>query len=177
AVIPPTHAGLRLLPFVLGVLGIYVTWRLGRRLFGRLGGFAAALWAAVAPWPLHGSGMARYGSLLYLLSAAFLLFLLRAYETDRPRDYLAALAALLLGTATHPTFLFPVVGVVLALTLVGPLGRVGWTWPSRPAWTALYLPFLAAAGGAYFAVSAVGRGSSLRNFGGRGLDAERSVEH
>src|SRR5690606_8126277 len=169
--LPPTHVGMRLLPLLFGILGIYVTWKLGAELFGRLGAFAAALWAAVAPWHLHVSGMARYGSLLYLLSAVFLLCVLRAYETERPRDYLGALAALLLGTATHPTFLFPVVGVVLALALVGPLGRVGWTWPSRPAWAALWLPFLAATGAAYMAVSAVGRGSSLRNFGGRGLDA------
>src|SRR5690606_26961846 len=70
-------------------------------------------------------------------------YVLRAYETDRRRDYLAALAVLLAGTATHPTFVFPVIGVVLALTLVGPLGQVGWTWPSRRAWAALWGPFLA----------------------------------
>jgi len=169
--VPPTHVGMRLMPFFFGILGIYATWRLGYELFGRLGAFAAALWVALAPWHLHVSGMARYGSLLYLLSAAFLLYVLRAYETDRRRDYLAALAVLLAGTATHPTFVFPVIGVVLALTLVGPLGQVGWTWPSRRAWAALWGPFLAVTGTAYIVLAAQGRGSSLRNFGGRGLEA------
>src|SRR5690606_19683228 len=144
--VPPTHVGMRLLPLLFGILGIYVTWKLGAELFGRLGAIAAALWAALAPWHLHVSGMARYGSLLYLLSALFLLFLIRAWDTDRPRDYLAALVVLVLGTATHPTFLFPVAGVALAAVLVGPSGRLGWAWPSRAAWSALWLPFVATAG-------------------------------
>jgi len=169
--VSPTHVGMRILPLLFGVLGIYVTWKLGVELFGRLGGAAAALWVALAPWHLHVSGMARYGSLLYLLSALFLLFLLRALDTDRPRDYIGALVALVLGTATHPTFLFPVVGVALGTALVRPSGRIGWTWPSRAAWSALWLPFAAFAGASYLMLSLVGRGSSLRNFSGRGLEA------
>ncbi|HEX7090794.1 MAG TPA: glycosyltransferase family 39 protein [Longimicrobiales bacterium] len=169
--VPPNHVGMRLLPLLFGILGIYVTWKLGAELFGRLGAIAAALWVALAPWHLHVSGMARYGSLLYLLSALFLLFLIRAWDTDRPRDYLAALVALVLGTATHPTFLFPVAGVALATVLVGRSGRLGWAWPSRAAWSALWLPFAAIAGAGYLTLSLLGRGSSLRNFSGRGLEA------
>ncbi|HEY8469932.1 MAG TPA: glycosyltransferase family 39 protein [Longimicrobiales bacterium] len=169
--VPPTHVGMRLLPLLFGLLGIYVTWKLGAELFGRLGAAAAALWVALAPWHLHVSGMARYGSLLYLLSTLFLLFLIRAWETDRPRDYAAALVALVLGTATHPTFLFPVVGVALGTALVRRSGQIGWTWPSRAAWSALWLPFAAFAGAGYLILSLLGRGSSLRNFSGRGLEA------
>src|SRR5687768_13520498 len=63
---PITHAGLRALPVLFGVLGIAVTWLLGYRLFGAIGGAVSAFLVAVSPWHLHASGMARYWSLIYL---------------------------------------------------------------------------------------------------------------
>jgi hypothetical protein len=169
AVAPATHLGMRVMPLVFGVLGVIVTWVLGRTVFGTTGAVVAAFLVAVSPWHIHVSGMARYGSLLYLLSALFLLLLIRAEDSDRPAYYAGCLAALLLGSATHPSFLFPVLGVVLGSRLIRSDGRWGWVWPTRRAWIYLWLPFLSCMAGAVVTLKLLGREGEVRNFAGRGL--------
>jgi hypothetical protein len=161
-------AVLRAAPLVFGLLGVWLAWRVGRRVVGPHAGVLAAFLVAVSPWHLHASGMARYWSLLFVLSAAFFFFLSRGYDTDRPRDFGAALLALVAGMLTHPTFLVPAAGAALGASLVTRDGRLGWRWPSRAAWTRLWIPFLLLAVGFWLALAATGRGDAVRNWGGRG---------
>lgn len=167
-VLPDSPAALRAAPFVFGMLGVWLAWRVGARLVGPSAGVLAAFLVAMAPWHLHASGMARYWTLLFLLSAVFLLALSRGIDADRPRDLGLALAALLAGVLTHPTFLFPAAGAALGASLVTADGRLGWRWPSRRAWAWLWIPFLVAVALFFGALKLAGRGDAVRNWGGRG---------
>jgi len=151
-ILPDTAAGYRALPFLLGILGLWVTWKIGRSLFGATAGLVAAGLLAIAPFHMYASQMARYFSLLYLLSALSFFALIRAYDTDRPRDHLLALLALLLTTAAHPTSLAPLAGAALACSLVTPDSRLGWNWPTRRGWVLVWVPFILALGAAYLAL-------------------------
>ena len=124
---------------VFGVLGLVFTHRLAREVSGTTAAAVATVLAAVSPWHLYASGMARYWSLVYLLETAFAYALWRAYRTDSKRQYLVALVLLVAGTLTHPSFLFPAVGVAAGLTLVDPERR-RLVWPSRMAWRWFLLP-------------------------------------
>jgi len=65
-----TEAGLRILPALFGVLGVWATWTLARRLFPREENVArlAALLAAASPYLIYMSQEARSYSLVILLS-------------------------------------------------------------------------------------------------------------
>lgn len=167
--LPDSPAALRLLPFIFGMLGIWAVWLLGRRMISPTAGTAAALLTAVSPWHMYVSGMARYGSLVFLLSALLCLFLLRACAEERPRAYLAALAVLILGTLTHPAFLFPAVGMATGTLLVRDSGRLGLRLPSRLALLRLWLPYLGAMALGMTVLMAVDREEALRNHAGRSL--------
>lgn len=139
--LPHAPTILRALPFIFGMLGIWATWALARRTFGDRAAVVAALLVAISPWHMYASGFGRYYSLLYLLAALVYWRLPRAYDSDRPGDYLSTLVPLLIGTWTHPSFVFPVAAAAVAVTLVSHDGLVRWQWPSRTAWTYLWLPF------------------------------------
>jgi 4-amino-4-deoxy-L-arabinose transferase-like glycosyltransferase len=166
---PDTPAGIRALPFLFGMIGLWLTWRIGNRVFGVTAGLVGALLAAISPWHLHASGSARYYALVYVLAAAAFLALLTAYRTDRSRDYLAALVVFALGSVTHPTFFFPLAGAILAVTVVDSGGRLAWRWPSRRAWRLLWIPYATMLALGYAALRMTGSQESLRNFAGRGL--------
>jgi 4-amino-4-deoxy-L-arabinose transferase-like glycosyltransferase len=166
---PASAVAVRVLPVVFGMLGIWAVWLLGRRMLGPTAGAAAALFTAVSPWHMYISGMARYPALLFLLSALACLFLLRAYTSERPRDYGAALVCLLLGSLTHPTFLFPVVGIVVGTLCIRNDGSLGWRSPSRQAIKYLWFPYLTALAAGLVLLNTAGREASLRNFSGRSL--------
>ncbi len=168
SIFPESPLALRALPFLFGMLGIVVTWRLAERVAGRTAGLAAALLLTLSPWHLYASGMARYWSLVYLLSALFLLLLARALVTDRGRDYLAALVPLVLGSATHPSFVFPMAGAVLGTCLVRPEGRIGWSWPTLRAWTHLWIPYASLLGVGLATLRWMENETALRNWSGRG---------
>lgn len=167
-VLPDTAPALRLLPLLFGVAGVWATWRLGREAAGRVAGLSAAFLVAVSPWHLYASGMARYWSLVYLLAALAYAGLLRAYRTDRGRDYAAAVVPLALGALTHPSFLFPLPGVALALSLVRDDGGWGWRWPTRRAFLWLWVPFVAVLAAGFVALRLTGNSGSLQNWSGRG---------
>jgi hypothetical protein len=165
---PATPLSLRALPLLFGVLGIWATWALARQLFGGGAAALAAFLVAISPWHVHASGMARYWSLVYLLSALFCLALARASTTERPRAYHLALVVFLAGALSHPTFLFPAAGVALGLCCVRESGRLAWRWPSRAAWVHLWIPALAFLGLACAVLLLRHEASSVRNFSGRG---------
>src|SRR4051794_20758084 len=55
ALLPHTPAMLRLLPFVFGVAGLWVTWLVGRRYVGRVGGLVAVFLASTSTWHMETS--------------------------------------------------------------------------------------------------------------------------
>lgn len=170
-VVPPTVVWMRLPPLVFGLLGIALTWWTARRIFGLTAATVAGVLVAVSPWHMHVSGMARYWSLSYLLSAAFLFAIVQAYTGGRARDYRLACVAAVLGSATHPTFLFTVAGVALGLCLSGSAPGERWRWPSRDAWLNLWLPYGAFLGVAAVALRLTRHDGAVQNWGGRGWSA------
>lgn len=170
-VMPPTPFLLRLPAVIFGLLGIWALYQLVRRRFGSGAGLAAAALVALSPWHLYMSQFARYWSLVFLWATAAFLLLPRAMDSDRKRHYVAALAVVVGGLLTHPTFVFPFIGFVPALHLVDREGRVGIRLPSRNAWVALWGPLLAFVATAYALLSLTGEQDALQNWGGRGFGA------
>jgi len=169
--LPPSPLWLRVPPMLFGVLGVWLSWRLGRACFGRVAGLVAALLVAFSPWHLYASQTARYWSLVYALSAVVLLAILKAVETRRVRYYLLAASVVVLGGLTHPTFLFPLPGVAVAFALFTTGGRL-----RRPI---AFLRHLLLPWGPAFGVLAAwalflkvgGHGAALHNWSGRGASA------
>src|SRR5690606_31296628 len=113
---------------------------------------------------------------IYLLSTLLFWYLLRSYDDDRPRSYVVVLLLLILGTATHPTFLFPAVGFALGVSLVKDDARLGWNWPTRNGWMYLWGPFVAVLISVVALFAAAGSEDSVRNWGSRGaLAAARLI--
>ena len=172
---PGSPLSLRLPALVFGLLGVWLTWLAARRLFGDTAGIVAGLLIALSPWHQYASVFARYWTLVYLLSLGSLLLLIEGRDRDDPATLRWAAVVFTLGALTHPTFLFPMVGVLLALHLVGPDGQWGWRWPSRAAWINLWIPFLLVFGGWVVFLKLSGNSGALSNFNGRGLGATLAV--
>lgn len=167
---PDRHpAMLRALPLVFGVAGVWATWRLGREVSGSLAGGVAATMAAISPWHLYVSGMARYWSLVYLLACLAFWRLLVADRTDSRRDYLLVFGIIGAGLLAHPTFLFPLAGCAVGLHIHR--GNDGWTWrwPSRSAVTGLWLPLIGLLAAEFVVLKLTGNSGAVRNWGGRSL--------
>lgn len=167
--LPTTEWVLRLLPLIFGMAGLWVTWLLARDVLGRRGGLVALILVALCPWHLYASAFARYYSLLYVLAALVYWLLPRAYDSDRPAAYLWVLLPLLIGSWTHPSFVFPVIGAVLAVSIVHGGGGSKFRWPTRRAWGYLWLPFLTVSAAGLIAVVLLRPHSGVANGGDRGL--------
>lgn len=175
AVAPASPLSLRLPALGFGLLGVWLTWVVARRLFGDVAGMVAGLLVALSPWHQYASGFARYWTLVYLLTLASVLFLIEGMDRDDPKRLRWAALVFTLGALTHPTFLFPMVGVLLAMHLVQPDGRVSWRWPSRAAWMNLWVPFIVVFGGWLVFLKLSGNAKALSNFNGRGISATLGI--
>lgn len=162
----------RLIPLSFGLAALAVVHALGRRVGGVHGGIIAVALLAVSPWHLYVSGMARYWSLVFLLSAVGVLTLLRAIDSPRPRTLAVAAGTLVAGVLTHPSFLVmwtPIFGV-LALRLLLPRFRpargdagmeVLWFW----------LPLVSGIAGTVAFATIYSPETGMGNWGGRGIGA------
>jgi hypothetical protein len=166
---PHTPVVLRALPFIFGILGVVAVWAFAKRIIGERGALFAALLATLSPWHLEASGFGRYYSLLFLLATLVYSLLPQAYDSDRPRTYLLTLLALLLGSWTHPSFVFPVAAAALAVTLVRPDGKISWRWPSANAWKFLWIPFVVLSGVIFAIMRVLSPSVSVANGEDRGL--------
>jgi len=171
AVWPGSPLSLRLPALMFGFAGVWLTWLVARRLFGDVAGLVAGLLVALSPWHQYASGFARYWTLVYLLALASVFLLLEGLDRNDPKRLRLAAIAFTLGALTHPTFLFPMVGVLVALHVVGPDGRMRWRWPSSAAWLNLWVPFLVVFGGWVVWLKISGNSRALSNFQGRGVGA------
>lgn len=167
--LPHSEFYLRLPALAFGLAGVWATWALGRRTFGITAGLVAAFLVAISPWHIYASQFARYWSLVYLLAVILYGLLPRAIDADRPRPYLAALAIIILGVLSHPTFAFPLIGFVLGLHRVRRSGAVEWHAPSRRAWRLLWGPLAAIGVAGFGALAATGNLVVFRNGYSRGL--------
>lgn len=167
-VLPMAPWAWRLLPFVLGVATVFISYKVANRIFGSPAGLGAAFFMAIAPWHMHTSTFARYWSLVCLASLIYIAHLWQAYEYGRKRDHLIALAALMVGSATHPSFAFTAAGVALGISVIRDDGSLGIRWPSRDNWTYLWAPYLLFVAAAFAALKLSGTSNSLQNWGGRG---------
>jgi hypothetical protein len=160
--------GARLPAFAFGLLGLAVTWQLGKYLAGGPGGLLAITLSAFSPWHLFVSGEARYWSLVYLVSVGAILLLIQARESDRWVSHGAAGVVLIIGGLTHPTFLFVLIGIAGASLIEPTLSGYAVRWPSRKAILATWLPAGILIGGYLLTLKLTGRGSTLSNWSGRG---------
>lgn len=165
----PSAPYIRLLPLIFGVAGVWVMWRFARDLAGPVAGFVALLLVTISPWHLYASGFARYYSLLFLLAALVYWLLPKADDEDRPGLYLSVLAPLLVGAWTHPSFVFPIAGVALALSMFRRNGTTSFRWPTRTAWLWLWGPFLILSAVILTVIRVFHRSADLANGGDRGL--------
>lgn len=160
---------LRALPLVFGAAGMIAIWFLAKSVLGRTGGAVAVALVAISPWHMYASAFARYYSLIFLLATLGYWLIPRAYDSDRPRDYLYALLPLLLGAWTHPSFVFPMAGAALAITLADREGHIRWKWPTRNAWTYLWGPLVLVSLAGLVAIRLLRPATNVANGGDRGL--------
>jgi hypothetical protein len=169
--LPRTPLMLRLLSFLFGIVGLWASWRLGRRWFGAIGGLLVLALVTVSPWHLYASTTARYYALTYACTALAQVALTDAYDSDSPRTYWLTLGIIVVGTLSHPSFVMTLFGAVVGLSLVLPSNAIGFRWPSRRAWTHLWIPYLAILGVEAVVLRAVGRSAAMANNSTRGLGA------
>jgi hypothetical protein len=171
---PASPLALRIPALVFGLVGVWATWWVGTRLFGGAAGTVAALLVALSPWHQYASQFARYWTLVYLLAVLGYYLLIRTRIDPRPRTLVLTALVLALGALTHPTFVLPMVGAVLALHILPP-ATPGDAWrlrlPTADAWRWLWIPLVVAVGGWIVGLKLTGNAGALGNFRGRGLAA------
>jgi uncharacterized membrane protein len=120
---------LRLLPALFGVLAVWVTYLLGRRLYGRYLGLGAALVVAVARLTLVYSQEARAYSLAMLAAVLVAWTLLRALERPSWGRLAWHALAIVLAAYTHLFALVAAGGIVIGV-LCRPrlVRRLTWRW-------------------------------------------------
>lgn len=82
-----SEAGARSFSAVVGVLSVPLLYEVGRRLWGRGAGLAAALVMALSTFHVYYSQELRYYSLVMLLTTAVFLFFVRGIQGGRTRDW------------------------------------------------------------------------------------------
>lgn len=93
------------LPFVLSVLGVWLTWLLGKEAGGAKAGLAAAAIVALVPLHVAYASEIRAYALSFCLSAASFLFLLRHGRTNARADLAAWIVFALAGLYASYAFL------------------------------------------------------------------------
>jgi len=121
----------RLPSVVAGVITVPVLYWIGRRLFGLQVGLIGAGLLALSPWHLYWSQSARFYTFLLLFHTLALFYFYRGLEEDRPAHLVASAAFLGLGILERPLalFLFPLVGLYLAVLFLAVLQRRGFQRP------------------------------------------------
>lgn len=170
-VLPANELGTRIPAALFGLAGIAATWLLGTSLAGPRAGAVAAFATAISPWHIYASQFARYWTLVYLLAGLGLAALVRAHSTDRRRDWGFALVAFWAGAITHPTFVFPFFGALIAFFTVDASGRLRRPWPSRTALRSFVVPLIVLVPATLMATKALWPGGRIAVGTGRGLSA------
>ncbi len=168
---PATPLSLRVPALLFGLAGVWVTWWVGKRLFGGTAGVVAALLVALSPWHQYASQFARYWTLVYVLAALGYYLLIQTRIDPRPRTYVVTALVLALGALTHPTFVLPMVGAVISLHVVQESDRWQIKLPSSESVLWLWVPLVVAVGGWIVFLKFSGNAGALGNKHGRGFGA------
>lgn len=112
-------AAVRLLSIVCGVVTIAAIYFLGQHLFNQRVGTTAALFAALAPFPLYYAQEARMYALLGVATTAAILFFVRAWQVDNWRNWTAYAVCGAAALYTHN---------LAALFLLALDGWILWRW-------------------------------------------------
>jgi 4-amino-4-deoxy-L-arabinose transferase-like glycosyltransferase len=127
--LPPGAFDVRLLSAAFGAASVWVTYLIGRRLFGRLVGLAAAIMLGLAPFEILVTQWARAYALAQLLVVVAVFCLVLALE--RPGWMPVALfwVAVTAAAYTHLFGLAACAGVIAGVLLRPRLiRRLGWPW-------------------------------------------------
>ena len=115
-----SYAAVYLVQLALGLLNVFLVWRLGLNCFDRAAAFAAALFAALLWTPVYFEGLLMPPPLLLTLDLAALLGLDFGRRTGRLWPWLAGGIFLGLSAITWPIILVFVVGLFFWLLLFPP---------------------------------------------------------
>lgn len=107
----------RWLSVACGVVTVAATWWLGRRLFGRAAGLAAALFLAVAPIAVRDAHYVKHDVPVTLAIVAAMIAMVGLVETSRTAGRVSAARLLLAGAACGVAFSTHYYTVFLALPL------------------------------------------------------------
>lgn len=115
----------RLVPALIGILTIPLTYFPIRRLYGTGTALLASLFLAISPWHIYWSQNARFYTMLLLFYSVGLLAFQIAMEEDRP--WLLVASLILFGLAARERlialFFFPVIGIYLLLIWLLPFEK------------------------------------------------------
>jgi 4-amino-4-deoxy-L-arabinose transferase-like glycosyltransferase len=147
-----TPFALRLPGLLFVVLGMVVSYRLGRRLFGPIPGLVGAAVVGFAPFPLMISQGYMFGDItdvpLILFTPLSILFLVRGYQTGYYRWLVAAGVCQGICYLDKGAIGLAPTGVALALY------AAEWLWRAEPGWRAVRLRGLLTFAGAALATAA-----------------------
>jgi hypothetical protein len=115
--LPLDEFGLRLLPALFGVLAVPVLFLVARRLVGTGAGLFSALLLAVSPLHLLYSQLARYWSLVFLLSAVYPYALYLGVREQRVGMLVLGMVTAILAALAHPVSILLLGGPALWLLM------------------------------------------------------------
>jgi 4-amino-4-deoxy-L-arabinose transferase-like glycosyltransferase len=142
---PLDEFGLRLLPAVFGALAVPVFYLVSRRLVGSRAALLGTLLLAINPLLISYSQLARYWSLVFLLSTVFpYAIYLGVRDRNRPTLVLG-LVTFVLAVLAHPVSALLIVGPVLALLARTRRDQVARLWSQKAVrWSVVVLLVLVA---------------------------------
>jgi mannosyltransferase len=114
-VMPLDELGLRVLPALFGALAIPALYFMGRRIVGSRAAFLAALLLTVSPLHIYYSQLARYWSLVFLLSAIYPFALYLGVRDRNPRALALGMITGVLAVLAHPVAILLLGGPTLIL--------------------------------------------------------------
>ncbi len=110
-----TALALRIVPVLIGVVAVWMTYLAARNWFSHRVGVFAALFMATAPWAVQISRLSLSAVLLSLLVPTLIWIIYRAIDTHKAGWYVAAGAIMGLGVYADTIFFMSIIAVIAVL--------------------------------------------------------------
>lgn len=166
-VLPAHEPWTRLLPVIFGVMTIVLIFHIARRLSDDVGGIVAAAIAALSPWHIYASEMARYYSLVGLLIVATIYLTLEAREYATTRAWRRASVPVAIGLLVHPTFALGVAVLLFVAVFRRASDAPRWQLPSVDFWRGFVPAVSVSAGLLVYSIVNLGPRRGFTNGGAR----------
>ncbi|KAF0235215.1 MAG: hypothetical protein FD177_374 [Desulfovibrionaceae bacterium] len=142
-----SDAVLRLPLVMFGVAGVWLSWRAGRELLSERAGLLLAAMVAIQPWHLLLSRQLRPYAIIFFFSLMGFVFLYRAFQFGRRRDFVLGAFSLWVPLLLHFSGILVMGGAGLLTLCAWSSGRVtrtnvGWFSLACLGGVVLVLPFL-----------------------------------